>query len=99
MDKLDRSGALSHCRCDALDGAAARVADSEHSRHARLQEKRLGPPPAPPCQRAWPKAIPPGIVVSKKKGARPSLHPLAGWPERSKSRPVRMYPLASISMA
>src|SRR5260221_4306441 len=36
------------CRCDALDGAAARVADSEHSRHARLQEKRLAlePPPA-----------------------------------------------------
>src|ERR1700731_1375642 len=48
MDKLDRSGALSYCRCDALDGAAARVADSEHSRHARLQEKRLTlePPPA-----------------------------------------------------
>ncbi|HKN32521.1 MAG TPA: IS110 family transposase [Terriglobales bacterium] len=52
--KLDRSGALSHCRCDALDGAAARVADSEHSRHARLQEKRLAlePPPAGRTARA-----------------------------------------------
>src|ERR1700719_885881 len=54
MDKLDRSGALSHCRCDALDGAAARVAGGEHSRHARLQEKRcaLESPPAGRMARA-----------------------------------------------
>src|SRR6516164_2489111 len=39
--KLDRGGTLSHGRCDALDGAVAGVAGSEHSRQARLQEKRL----------------------------------------------------------
>src|SRR5215469_16631270 len=38
VDKLDRRGALAHCRCDALNRAAARVARGEHSRHAGLQE-------------------------------------------------------------
>src|SRR5215471_9653701 len=49
-------------------------------------------------QRASPTANTPGMLVSKKKGSRSSLHPLGGWPERSKSRPVKIYPLASISM-
>ena len=49
-------------------------------------------------QRATPTANTPGMLVSKKKGSRSSLHPLGGWPERSKSRPVKIYPLASISM-
>jgi len=38
-------------------------------------------------QRASPTANTPGMLVSKKKGSRSSLHPLGGWPERSKSRP------------
>jgi hypothetical protein len=48
--------------------------------------------------RTSPAANTPGMLVSKKKGSRSSLHPLGEWPERSKSRPVKMYPLASISM-
>ena len=38
VDKLDRRGTLSHCRRNALNRAAARIARSEHTRHACLQE-------------------------------------------------------------
>src|SRR5215472_1906078 len=48
-------------------------------------------------QRASPAANTPGMLVSKKYGSRSSLQRLGARPDRSTSRPVRMYPLESIS--
>src|SRR5262249_34251059 len=40
MKELDGDGAFADCRGDTLHGAVSDVARGEHSRHARLQEKR-----------------------------------------------------------
>src|SRR6516164_9916067 len=95
------AGAAEQSLCEGLQRGEGLCGDHTARRYSWTSWIAVAPSPTADAtrlterQRASPAANTPGMLVFKKYGSRSSLQRLGARPDRSTSRPVRMYPLES----